>query len=247
MGIIAYYQGIYPQMDQHLATLTETGTEWVSVYVTVYQNNINSTTITRTRAETPTDDDLRHIIDVAHAQGLKVMLKPQIDLYSDPGNWRGQIGRDFTTEAQWSSWFASYDQMIAHYAALATETNVEEFTLGTELVSTTHRSSEWRDIVATVRSRYAGKVLYAANHSGEEIRITWWDAVDYIGLAAYYEVGTSETPTVAQLKTAWAPHIETLANLSAQYNKQVIFRRDRLPQRERGAHAPVVLSVHRPS
>ncbi len=223
LGIIAYYQGQYPQMDQHLQTLAATGAEWVSVYVTVYQENINSTAITRTRADTPSDDDLRHVIAAAHALGLQVMLKPQIDLIQDDAHWRGQIGQNFATEAEWQQWFAAYTDMIVHYAELAAATGVEEFTLGTELQSVTHRAAEWRAIVAEVRAVYGGKVLYAANHSGEETRITWWDAVDYIGLAAYYELATDDTPTVSELQAAWAPHLQTLGELAARHGKQVIF------------------------
>ena len=222
MGIIAYYSNVYPSMDDSVQKLAETGSEWISIYVTAYQDNINSTAITRTRVETPTDDDLRHIINYAHSLGLKVMLKPQIDLYRDPDHWRGQIGRNFNTEAQWNAWFTSYKQMIGHYAALAESTNVEEFAIGTELIAVTHRASNWRDVVSHVRSRYSGPILYAANHTGEEVNITWWDAVDIIGVVAYYKLTDSNNATVDQLKTAWAPHVQTMANLANTYNKPVI-------------------------
>jgi len=97
--------------DRHLARCS-------MVLVTVYQNDIDATTISRTGQETPTDASLRSIIAYAHGLGLKVMLKPQLDLLRDPSHWRGQIGPHFTGAA-WAAWFASYQEQIVHYATLA--------------------------------------------------------------------------------------------------------------------------------
>jgi len=49
---------------------------------------------------------------------------------------------------QWQEWFDTYRAFINHYATLAQENGVEQFCVGTELVGTSHREAEWRDIVA---------------------------------------------------------------------------------------------------
>ena len=119
--------------DRSLADLATTGADWVSVIVTNYQDTITSTTIITT-INTPTDADLVHAITQAHSLGLKVMLKPHVDLANDPIHWRGDIGQGFT-ETQWATWFASYQSFIYHYAQLAQAYDVEQFCVGTELAT----------------------------------------------------------------------------------------------------------------
>jgi hypothetical protein len=73
-----------------------------------------------------------------------------------------------------------------------------------------------------VRSRYHGPLTYAANW-GSETSINWWDAVDYIGVDAYYPLTSKNDPTVAELKAAWQPYSATLASLAVAWNKTILF------------------------
>lgn len=76
-----------PDADLSLARLADTGANWVSIVVTQYQDNVNSTAIAPTDGS-PTDADVIHAIAEAHDLGLKVMLKPHVDLWNDPAHWR---------------------------------------------------------------------------------------------------------------------------------------------------------------
>jgi hypothetical protein len=225
MDYAAWWQGQYstPGADQSLANLNNLGAKWLGLVATGYQETITSTTITYTLPRTPTDFDLVHAITQAHSLGMRVMLKPHLDLNNDPSHWRGQIGEGFTTEAEWQAWFASYRAFINRYAALAQANGVEQFAVGTELVGTSGREVDWRSVISDVRALYSGPITYASNHSGEETSIKWWDAVDYIGVDAYYPLTYKNDPTVAELKTAWLTPTLTLENLSNQYNKPIIF------------------------
>jgi hypothetical protein len=215
--------GIYsdPASDVSLAHLAETGANWIALIVTCYQDILSSTRISATEG-TPTDEDLIHVIRQAHNLGLKVMLKPHVDLWNDSSHWRGEIGTGFRSEAEWADWFTSYRAFIEHYADLASAHGADQFCVGTELLGTSGREGEWRKVVAGVRARYAGPLIYAANHSGEEIGINWWDAVDLIGVDAYYPLASNNNPTVSELKAAWQPHVTTLAGLFAAWKKPVI-------------------------
>lgn len=198
------------------------GANWVSIVVTCYQQKINSTRIhCKPESSTPTDDNLTHVIQYAHSLGLRVMLKPHLDLADDPGHWRGQICFD-RDEAAWNTWFASYTQFISHYAKLAQDTNTDYLVIGTELVKTTHRADDWRSLIEAVRKTYSGRLTYAAHHFDEEFTINWWDAVDAIGIDAYYPLAQSYSPTLAQLKTAWRPIVAQLEKLSDRWNRPVI-------------------------
>ena len=92
-----WWSGLYsqPDADLALANLADTGADWIGLIVTQYQDDISSTTIEPTMA-TPADADLIQVISQAHSLGLKVMLKPHVDLANDPTHWRGQIGEGFT-------------------------------------------------------------------------------------------------------------------------------------------------------
>ncbi len=223
-----WWSGDYakPGADYSLELLSSTGANWISLIVTGYQANYLSTTIDRTSAHTPTDAELVHVIHQAHSLGLKVMLKPHVDLLDESnGFWRGDIGDGFTTEALWSAWFASYRSFIEHYAQLAKDNSADQFCVGTELLGTTRRRpADWRALVAGVRAIYPGPLVYAALKEGEETSITWWDAVDYIGVDSYYQLTSDidHDPTEAELEALWAEHAATMANLSASNGNKPI-------------------------
>ncbi|HSA96671.1 MAG TPA: hypothetical protein VLJ16_11500, partial [Acidobacteriota bacterium] len=179
-----------------LDRLAETRAAWASVLVTAFQENVNTTAIDFAGPATPTDASLERIIGHAHALGLKVMLKPHVDLADDPAHYRGEIGPNFTP-ADWAAWFASYRPFILHYAALAEATGCELYCVGCELGTTAVHETEWRQIVAAVRSVYSGPLTYADNlveSSPDAVR--WWDAVDLIGEDAYPTLTSIAQPTV---------------------------------------------------
>ena len=217
-----WWSGQYsrPDADLALANLADTRANWISLIVTQYQENISATDIYSTSA-TPTDSDLIHVITQAHLLGLKVMLKPHVDLADDPTLWRGEIGEGFT-EAEWHAWFTSYQAFIHHYAQLAQTYGVDQFCVGTELTATEGRETNWRAVITGVRRIYSGPLTYAANH-GSENDVTWWDAVDYIGVDAYYPLTNKNDPTVVELKAAWQPYVASLEALAATWDKSIIF------------------------
>jgi hypothetical protein len=228
MSYAAWWSGAYraPGAELSLQALKSTGAGWIALIVTGHQDGISATTIDRTHISTPTDADLIHAINQAHSLGLKVMLKPHLDLFNEVpgGQWRGDIGKAFTGEAQWAAWFSAYRGFINHYAALAQAHGVEQFCIGTELLGTSHRADDWRTVAAGVRAIYHGPIVYAALKDGEEVAITWWDAVDYIGIDGYYRLNTDIGihPTVAQLEAAWATPRQIMAGLSARYNRPIL-------------------------
>ncbi|OPZ82823.1 MAG: hypothetical protein BWY76_02579 [bacterium ADurb.Bin429] len=219
----AWGPGIYstPGSDTSLTNLAATGANWVGIVVTVYQPNMRATNIQPLPIATPTDADLRHAITTAHRLGLKVMLKPHVDLSRDDAHWRGEIGPAFSA-AQWLRWFAAYMRVITRYAAFARNEKVELFCVGTELEGTSGREAEWRQIIATVRAAYDGPLVYAANWSGEATTIRFWDALDYLGVDAYYPLTTKAGATAAELKQGWATGVKELAGLHAHWKKPIL-------------------------
>jgi hypothetical protein len=222
MSFAAWWPGLYssPDADQALSELREDGADWLSLIVTRYQDTITSTTIYASPG-TPTDADLMHVISQAHSLGMKVMLKPHLDLASDPTHWRGDIGIGLS-EAGWTAWFTSYKTFINHYAQLAKTYGADQFCIGTELVSTEFRAADWESVIAGVRGVFTGTITYAANQ-GSEGSISWWDKVDFIGVDAYYPLTNKNDPTLDELKAAWAPRVANLKTLSESWGKPILF------------------------
>ncbi len=198
------------------------------------QKTAASTDISCDSPATATDAELGRMVDVAHGMGLRVMLKPQLDFSEelDSSRFRGHIGTTFTTENQWKAWFTSYRQFIGRYAAFAQDAGVDLLTIGVELGGTTHREQDWLRIIENVRGQFTGLITYASLSStgapsphGEEKRILWWDAVDYIGIDAYYPLTMKNDPTVAEMKQSWGQrgHLALLEELSNRFGKPIIF------------------------
>ena len=111
-------------------------------------------------------------------------------------HWRGEI----TGGSAWFNNAGGYGDYIRHMADIAQEKNVELFSMGVELETVQTQEANWRSLVGDVRSRYNGKLVYGANWGNPAIgnTVNWWDAVDYVGIDAYYPLTGVNNPTPAQ-------------------------------------------------
>jgi hypothetical protein len=207
---------------QSLKNLKKTNARWVSLLVTGYQDNVNSTYIDCNSAYTPTDDSIIQIITYAHQLGLKVMLKPHVDLLNAPNPWRGQIGQSFN-EAAWQQWFNSYRQFILHYAQMAAQTGVEQFCIGCELDGTVRRVQDWRQVIAEIREIYSGPLVYADDQlESNPEAVSFWDALDLIGQDLYPTLTTKINPSVSDLGYGWRRLLLKIKALSEKWGKPVL-------------------------
>jgi hypothetical protein len=206
------YQG--PGTDAAVRGMAAVGAGWVQIVPTWYQAVRTSTMIEPTDASVD-DDDVRRVIDLAHAHGLKVLLKPHVDVLD--GADRAHI-----RPADRKAWFRSYRQFITHYARLAHELGVEQFAVGTELAALSDDRPRWLPVVADVRDSYDGPIVYAANHN-EYPTVAFWDAVDLIGIDAYWPLSAGPTTDVARLEQAFAARRDDLAALAARVDRRILF------------------------
>ena len=165
-----------------------------------------------------TDERLRAVTAQAKERGIYVMLKPHIWLR--PPAWVGMVAAE--TETDWATWFGSYRAFILHYAALARDTEIEALCIGNELRGTTHREREWRDLIAEIKGVYDGVLTYGA-HAEEVWDVPFWDALDYIGVSAYYALADTPSATRAEMVTAWEPHVARLERLSTRWDRPILF------------------------
>lgn len=227
----------YASDNQINSFMKPAGINWVSIVPSCYQNTATSTTIScdasvnddlvnGSRGYTPTNTDVRAAITAAHNAGLKVTLKPQIELMNDDAHYRGDIGFG-TDNTKWQQWFASYKtNLIGRYAAIAKDTGVEYFVVGTELQNTNRvndscvnnpaaaqRETDWRGVVVYLRTIYSGPITYGANWGtyscAEVLNVLWWDTLTTIGVDGYYpltdnnNMDPTHPVTTAELVAGW--------------------------------------------
>ena len=156
---------------------------------------------------------------MARAHGIRTMLKPHLWLHGE-GAWPGAIA--MKNEADWAAWFARYEEFIVHYARLAEASGMDALCVGTELEGTTGREADWRRVIAAVRRAYHGPLVYAANWSGEFERVAFWDALDYVGVQAYFPLSAEAEASVDELVAGWTPHVARMAAVARRTGKRVI-------------------------
>ena len=156
----------------------------------------------------------------ARERGLTAMLVPHIAYWGSPFRWRGDI--DFAADAAWERFFADYEQWITGLARLAEEGGAPLFCIGLEYTHAQKFDARWRRIIAAVRAVYRGRLTYGANWN-EVDAVPFWDALDHVGVLAYFPISDAANPTPAQLDAGWAQREKELATVSARTGKSVLF------------------------
>ncbi|MEM9290373.1 MAG: hypothetical protein AAGD01_01680 [Acidobacteriota bacterium] len=206
--------------SQHMATslahLDELGVEWVSIHPYAGINRQGKIQF-RPTAELGFLDRAAEMIQ---QREMHFFLKPHL-AYWGSFEWRGEI--EFEKEEDWRRFFTGYRAFIVDQARFAQRQGVPLFAVGTELEATTHREAEWREIIAAVRQVYDGSLIYAANWDRLD-RVPFWDAVDAIGVQAYYPLSEDEVPDRCAVEKGWKRPLAQLAALSRRFgDKPVIF------------------------
>ena len=208
--------------EKSLRRLKELGVSWVSIMPFGFQRQPRDATFHWFRGSVSSfgesDERLVGVTRQAHALGIKVLLKPH--LWLRPPDWPGSIEPEGAEG--WREWFRTYREFILHYAILARLTGMDAFCLGNELEKTTAHEREWRSIIAAVRAAYPGPLTYGAGFD-EVFRVPFWDALDFIGISAYYPLVQERSPDRARLAAAWKPLADKLAGLSAARGRKIVF------------------------
>ena len=167
------------------------------------------------RVELATIQPLR----LARQQGMTAFLKPHLAYWGSGFGWRGEI--TFDRPEQWERFFAGYRDFILHQARCAQQADAQVFAVGTELDRTLVHEDRWRQLIAEVRGVYDGKLTYAANWDDVH-RVGFWDALDYVGVQAYFPLSGAAAPSDAQLTRAWRGLVDRFAALSRQHGRPVL-------------------------
>lgn len=108
------------------------------------------------------------VVQIAHAAGLKVFLRPLIDEKNLAARhtWRGEL-RPRDVEV----WFAKYYETLKPYLEMAQSTEVEYFAIETELDSLADQN-QWSQVIALSKNLYSGdlEVSYSWDTYAKKLR-----------------------------------------------------------------------------
>jgi hypothetical protein len=159
-------------------------------------------------------------LEWAKERKMHVMLIPHIAYWGSSFLWRGEI--DFDSSEKWTRFFDAYEKWIVMMAGIAEEHGAELFCIGLEYGRAQKFDTRWRRIIKAIRAIYHGKITYGANWDEIE-KVPFWDAVDYIGVLAYFPLTTETNPSDASIRSGWKQWMEKMTDLSRRYNRQIVF------------------------
>ena len=207
--------------------LADLGVNWISIHTwDPMQRGVHSPDWAAPRRPLVIQN-LPELVRNAHAAGLKVMVKPHLEMrgYEPTGEerrilrgsdeearrtlferfhaeregrprvWHNDI--EMKTEDDWRAWFSRYEEYLLSYVRQAAEAQADAFCVGRETDKTAiAREGDWRRLIARVRQGFKGPLTYSANFDGYD-RIPFWDALDVIGISAYFPLASGEAPPSA--------------------------------------------------
>lgn len=169
-------------------------------------------------------DKQRHItvpLDWARERGMSVMMVPHIAYWGSKFLWRGEI--DFARAEEWDNFFTDYETWIVEMARIAEAHHAAIFCVGLEFTHAEEFPERWLKIIAAVRTVYFGKLTYGANWN-EYQTVKFWDALDYLGVLAYFPLTKTPYPSAAEIAAAWEKRGAELQRYSERNgNKPFIF------------------------
>lgn len=214
--------------DEGFDRLVANNVEWVVQVPYAYQRTNDSPNIRHAKKDSigqwsRRDSSFIRLAKKAKTRELRIVMKPHLWM-SNAGadEWRNAI--NFNNEDDWTTWETNYRNMIMHYAEMATAYDMEILCIGVEMKSTVQaREAFWRALIQDVRKIYKGKITYGANWYEEYKEVPFWDALDYIGVQAYFPVAQADHPSIDDIKKGWQPYLRELKALSDQYEKPILF------------------------
>jgi hypothetical protein len=152
----------------------------------------------------------------ARARGLAVTLVPF--LMADSGQKRHWF---WPRDRQ--AWFRSYGRHVRELAAFGEARGVTELLVGSELSLLYWDALRWRELIRGVRGVFSGHLTISTIFY-EYRTIQFWDALDSIGVSAYFPLAVwSGTRSTWILERVWELHRAHLVAFAASRGKPLTF------------------------
>jgi hypothetical protein len=180
-----------------------------------------------TRCQTPTLGAELAAIRYAKSLGLKIGIKPLVDVGRNANSQTGREQINFGDPVAQRNWFASYRYMLAQYARMARDVKADLLVVGTGLTKMGDgaiEQAEWRQIVKDIRSGdlmadgkggFEGGLTYAARWDSvykdaydPGAHQFFWDDLSFIGVEGFWPLVSGkdpdhDNPSIARLREGW--------------------------------------------
>ena len=206
-----------PGFSAELEDLAGLGANWVAIHPYAQIGGDGSV---RWREFDPEDppDWLRVPQAEAARRGFGLMIVPHLAYWGSPFHWRGDIA--FEDPLALERFFDEYQAWIV---ALARATRgARAFVVGTETDRLVSHEARWRELIAAVRAETDAKLTYAANWD-RFADVPFWDALDAVGVQAYFPLSDALDPSESDLEAGWERVLEGLHALYLRTGKPVVF------------------------
>lgn len=204
-------------LESTLEDMREVGARWVAIHPYA---GIRADGTVRFR---PWDGEalpphVERPLRVARDLGFRIVLKPHVAYWGSPFRWRGDI--EFHRDDQWQRFWQTYSDWILNMIESCPD--IDGFVVGTELDRTLHFEARWRKLIAEVRQRTSAPLTYAANWTHYQ-DVAFWDALDAVGIQAYFPLADRAGADEADLEAAWRAHMSELRRYSRLVERPVVF------------------------
>lgn len=232
---------IAARTDTLLAKLKKLNVNSLSLAFPFFQNDWQASSL-YTNSYTLSDENILLFAKKSSSLGFSTMLRPILDetSLSPSSRWRGDI-----QPSSVARWFASYTQLMIHYAKIAQRAGVSIFDIGTELNTLAEPAFApyWNILIAQVRQVFSGKLVYSSNHDVEVYDTGFWSLVDYVGVDAFFGLNPSSR-TKQGFDQAWYYVTTILRTAQLRYNKPILLTEIGIPSQVGAVQKPWVWNNH---
>ena len=204
-------------MKGTFADVEAIGATWVALHPYARIENDGQVRFGAIDPENPPEYLTRPIRE-AHQAGLKILIKPHLAYWGSRFSWRGEI--TFETDEQWRRFFDSYLEWILAVAGATRDADL--FAVGTEVDRTVRHEEQWRGLIEAVRQKTPAPLTYAANWTDYR-NVGFWDALDLIGIQAYFPVSVVQYPEREEIQKSWQGLMDGLAAFSRDQGRRIVF------------------------
>ena len=223
-----YHPSWQPLMQQSSQQVKNLGANWQYIDPTWSFTSVNPPILQPVAGQDAMWPDLIDTIQKAHDQGLKVALNPQPNFSSNEAAscdtepcptakdlWWQAGARDFSW---WLEWFVHYRTFLMNYADLAAQTGAEALVVGGDWLNPAlpngvlfdgqpsgvpaDAEQRWRSLLAEVRQKYSGSIVWALSDKDVQAPPPFLDAVDRVLVEWSIDPAASDTPAVPTTELA---------------------------------------------
>lgn len=217
-----------------LEEVAATGATHISVAWVWWQEDVRALVIEPRPGWSATPEQIVRTLRAARALGLHVTAFPILRLAKvGPKEWRGVIRPDDEDR-----WWESYRSFTLEAARLAVAGGAQRLSIGSELLSREAQRPRWIGLIERVRLAAPPlELMYSANWDHFQ-PVSFWDAVDIIGVTAYFELTKDLEADEASLAAAWAPARAQLLEHARRVGKPLVISEVGYPSLDGGAAWP---------